>query len=176
MSVLPAFAMVDAALGMTREAIAKAAEADHRLPTPCTRWDLGTLVRHVADSARTLRELLTDAAIGPVPLPGCSAAQAAIDDLADVVTRRPVGRGSTVIALLGSYELSLHAWDLNQAIERDAALPRPLVDALLTHAPIVLDHHRRAGLFAPPPDLPASSLRTDLDRLLAMFGRSRDWR
>lgn len=176
MNPLAPVAMADLALDAAGRAIAAAAEVDHELPTPCRQWDLGTLVRHVADSARTLRELLADAPAGPPPLSGCSAAQAALGELADALRHvRDDEAGPGLVVLLSNYELSLHAWDIDQATGRDTSLPPPLVEGLMAHAPLVLNHHR-AGLFAPPLALTREPSHTDLDRLLAMFGRCRGWR
>ncbi|MFF7975693.1 hypothetical protein [Streptomyces sp. NPDC007905] len=64
-------------------------------------------------------------------------------------------------ALLGSYELTLHAWDVNQSTGCDGPLPPTLVEALLTFAPLVTEGVERTGLFAAPlpPPRPAPTIR-----------------
>ena len=163
------------AIGVVSQAVAGAAGVSHDLPTPCTEWNLGTLVRHVSDSARSLQEILWGAPPGLLPPPGCAAAQATLRELAAVVMGASREAPAVALtALTGSYELAIHAWDIAETTRNGPALPTPLVEALLTYAPIVLADVDRAGLFAAPRD-PAGR-RSDNDRLLAMFGRAPEWR
>ncbi|SFC65412.1 hypothetical protein SAMN04487968_10953 [Nocardioides terrae] len=156
-------------------AVIRAAEVPHSISTPCREWSLGTLVRHVSDSARSLQEMLTSEPPGEPPLPGCSAAQAVFADLDRVAAAASRLDGAVALtALTGSYELTLHAWDVDQATSTAAELPRRVVEALLVQAPLVLAHGERSGLFGP--EIAACVGQTDLDRLLALFGRSSDWR
>jgi hypothetical protein len=163
------------AIGVVSRAVAGASDVSHDLPTPCTEWNLGTLVRHVADSARSLQEILCGASPGLPPPPGCAVAQASFRELAKVVTRASRKAPAVALtALTGSYELAIHAWDIAETTRNGPTLPTPLVDALLIYAPVVLVDVERAGLFAAQRD-PAGP-RSDNDRLLAMFGRASDWR
>jgi uncharacterized protein (TIGR03083 family) len=163
------------AIEVVSQAVAGATDVSHDLPTPCTQWNLGTLVRHVADSARSLREILCGVPPGLPPPPGCTVAQASFRELAEVVTRASRGAPAVALtALTGSYELAIHAWDIAETTGNGPALPAPLVEALLIYAPVVLADIERAGLFAAQRD-PAGRC-SDHDRLLAMFGRASDWR
>ncbi|GHD43037.1 hypothetical protein [Streptomyces galbus] len=72
-------------------------------------------------------------------------------------------------ALPASYEFALHAWDINQTTGCRTPLPPTLVEALLAHAPLVVDGVDRTDLFAPPLSPPRPGHPTD--RLLALFGR-----
>lgn len=174
MTTLEPADLLRASINLAGAAVADAAEVPQDLPTPCHRWPLGVLVRHLADSAGALGELLTDHPPGPPPLPGCSSAQAAIAGLEETVAtlRRDPTRDLTV--LVGSYELTLHAWDVNQATGSPTSAPPPLVAALLGRAPLVVPWGSRAGLFGPA--LVPRPTGGDLDRLLALFGRSVNWR
>jgi hypothetical protein len=166
--------LVDA-IGVVSQAVAGATDVSHDLPTPCTEWNLDTLVRHVSDSARSLQEILCGAPPGPPPPPGCAVAQANFHELAEVVTK--ASRAAPAVArtaLTGSYELAIHAWDIAETTRNGPTLPTPLVEALLTYAPVVLADVERAGLFAAQGD--PVGRRSDRDRLLALFGRSSDWR
>ncbi|HEX6449693.1 MAG TPA: maleylpyruvate isomerase N-terminal domain-containing protein [Trebonia sp.] len=145
---------------------------DPRTPTPCTRWDLGTLVRHVADSAAATRELVTriPPAAAPPP-PGCAAARHELRGLLDAIGQAPRERPDIELAaLVGAFELTIHAWDISQATAGAnlPGLPAGLVTELLSLAPVVLGIDR-AGLFAS--EVPPSDCRSDTDRLLALFGR-----
>ncbi|MFG2359027.1 hypothetical protein [Streptomyces sp. NPDC048521] len=148
----------------------RAALADPAAPTPCTRWNLGTLVRHITDSTTSTRELLTGMPPGRPPEPGCAPARhevrrlrAAVADIPRETARVRWG------ALLGSYELTLHAWDVDQSTGCPAPLPPTLAEALLAFAPLVVDGVDRTGLFAAP--LPPPRPDHPTDRLLALFGR-----
>jgi uncharacterized protein (TIGR03083 family) len=140
-------------------------------PTPCSEWDLGTLVFHVADSAATLRELIAGDAPGPPPAAGCVPAQRELRRLAQAVHDAPRQDPAVeLIALTGSFELTIHAWDINQATGSTERLPADLVSTLLTFAPVVLNDIDHAGLFATSRP-PTASQCTDTEQLLALFGR-----
>jgi uncharacterized protein (TIGR03083 family) len=163
------------AIDVVSRAVAGASGVSHDLPTPCTRWNLGTLVRHVADSARSLREVLCGLPPGLPPPPGCAVAQASFRRLAAVVTRASRDTPAVaLVALTGSYELAIHAWDIAETTGNGPSLPAPLVEVLLTSAPVVLGDIERTGLFAGERD-PLGRCGDD-DRLLALFGRASGWR
>lgn len=106
----------------------------------------------------------------PPPAAGRTAAQRELFRLLDTIRDAPRDcPGVDLVALTGAYELSVHAWDLDQATGRAVGIPEQLVAALLARAPLVLDHVDRAGPFGPA--VPPSRPRTDTDRLLALFGR-----
>ena len=163
------------AISVVSRAVAGAVDGPHDLRTPCTEWNLATLVRHVSDSARSLQEILCEAPPGLPPPPGCAVAQASFRDLTEAVERASrTAPAVALTALTGSYELAMHAWDIAETTGNGPALPAPLVETLLIYAPVVLADVERAGLFAAQGD-PAGR-RSDHDRLLAMFGRTCDWR
>lgn len=159
------------ATGAALDSLHQAALADPGAPTPCTRWDLATLVRHLTDSTAATRELLTGLPPGPPPQPGCAPARHELHRLRATVRDLPRDPAHVrwAAALLASYELALHAWDVNQATGCRTPLPPPLVEALLGYAPLVLDGVDRTGLFAAP--LPPPRPDHPTDRLLALFGR-----
>jgi uncharacterized protein (TIGR03083 family) len=141
-------------------------------PTPCSEWDLGTLVFHVADSAATLRELIVGDAPGPPPGAGCGPAQRELRRLRDAVHDAPRDDPAVeLIALTGSFELTIHAWDINKATGSTERLPDDLVSTLLNFAPVVLEDIDHTGLFATTRS-PTAGQCTDAERLLALFGRA----
>ena len=150
--------------------IVAASTASPASPTPCTEWDLGTLVRHVADSAATLAELIEGAQRAERPIGGCAQARRELQRLVEVA--RGASRENPVIdiaAVAGTFEFTIHAWDINQATGRTAIMPADLVRTLLVLSPVVLGHGQRSGLFADEVPVPAAC--TETDRLLALFGR-----
>jgi hypothetical protein len=109
----------------------------------------------------------------PAPLLGRAVrlAIAGIDDASRAVPAAQWGSvGHELVAIVGSFELTIHSWDLRQASGEGAELPRDLVTTLLALAPRALDDVYRSGLFGE--EVPAPEACTDLDRLLALFGRS----
>ncbi|MDX3076674.1 hypothetical protein [Streptomyces sp. MI02-7b] len=152
------------------DSLHRAALADPDAPTPCTRWNLSTLVRHITDSTASTREILTGMPPGRPPEPGCGPARDELRRLRTAVAAMP--RETARVrwgALLGSYELALHAWDVNQSTGCPGPLPPTLAEALLAFAPMVVEGVDRTGLFAPP--LPPPRPGHPTDRLLALFGR-----
>jgi hypothetical protein len=127
-------------------------------------------VRHLADSAAATRELLTGLPPGPSPPAGCAAARHELHRLRAAVPDLPRDAARVHRAALStSCELALHAWDINQTTGCRTPLPPTLVEALLAHAPLVVDGVDRTDLFAPP--LPPPRPDHPTDRLLALFGR-----
>jgi uncharacterized protein (TIGR03083 family) len=140
-------------------------------PTPCSAWDLGTLVQHVSESVAALVELIGGAPSGHGPKGGCTQATFEIRRLLDAVSRAPRDQPAIELtALTGAFELTVHAWDLTESTGRPTPLPADLVSTLLSLAPVVLGNVERQGLFESsyPPSFDQC---TDTDRLLAMFGR-----
>lgn len=168
--------LLDASVRAASSAVARAAYSSDDRPTPCTRWDLRTLVRHLADSAATIGRLLYGRPdLGPPPA-GCAAAAAVLAELAGAVDdlRRRQPNAATMTALVGSYELSLHAWDIAESTQKGPTLDEELIMALLINARSVSVGIRRDGLFGAE-RRPADEADPE-QRLVALFGRSRDWR
>jgi uncharacterized protein (TIGR03086 family) len=151
-------------------------------PTPCVRWDLEALLRHLADSMAALRE----ATEGNVELHGPAPdVEAVIPLVRDQAVRllgawAQAGRHPTVrvedalltaplIAGAGAIEVTVHGWDVAQACGRPRPIPADLADELLDLAALMVTGPDRPGRFgrplAVPGDAPAG------DRLLAYLGR-----
>jgi uncharacterized protein (TIGR03083 family) len=166
----PLALLTRAALVMSAS-LARAAQVMPTRPTPCTEWDLGTLVCHVSDSVAALNELISGATPGPGPKNGGTRAQHEIRRLLQAIARAPHDRPDIgLTALTGAFELTVHAWDIDESTGRSAPLPTDLVSTLLSFAPVVLSNIEREGLFDSSYS-PSSDQCTDTDRLLAMFGR-----
>ena len=70
-------------------------------------------------------------------------------------------------------DLTVHAWDLSQAIGVDSELPEDLLEVVLNLARDAEPHWQGSPLFAPAVSVPADS--DALTSLLALTGRDRDW-
>jgi uncharacterized protein (TIGR03086 family) len=166
-------------------------------PTPCTGWDLGTLLRHLGDSFDTVAGGLRTRMVGPDG--GCSGTEgpagapsvpAADGELIAGLTGRAARllwacaevRGgqeavivgdrqltTSVVAITGAIEVAVHGWDISMTCGDDQPLPSRLATELLPYAALLVPRHTRPGLFADPVLVPR---RTSAgDRLVAFLGR-----
>jgi uncharacterized protein (TIGR03086 family) len=184
-------ALLERAVGYTRGCLQLVAGTPLTAPTPCARWDLLALLRHMDDSLCAF----TDAAeIGHVDLLPVSAtpfgepragarlvverlraractllsAWAAVRGDQDVTVsdrRLP----SDLLARAGSLEIAVHGWDVARACGADRPLPAALALDLLGVVPVLVSDADRPARFAErvdvPPHAPAGV------RLLAALGR-----
>ena len=156
--------------------------------TPCTEWDVRTLVNHIVGeqlwapyllAGRTMEEVggrFDGDVLGDDP--GSAWDNAAAD------ARAAFGRAGalegTVHLSYGDDEaetyarqmitdLTVHAWDLARGIEADDTLDRALVERVHDWTVPQADALASTGLFAPP--VPTASDAPVQARTLAMFGR-----
>ena len=173
----------------TVEQLADAAERIGRLvagikpdqwgdPTPCSEWDVQSLVAHVING-----NIMFAAAIGGKP-PTYRSLRADFDESAgallaafsqpgalDQVVQVPFGRASGVIALhLRLTEFLVHGWDLARATGQPADFPDDLVEQELAFT--------ANALTAIPPErspfrrpMPVADSAPALHRLVARLGR-----
>jgi uncharacterized protein (TIGR03086 family) len=157
-------------------------------PTPCPGWDLETLLGHVSESLRVLRQAVATGGISGTgaqrghPGPGrdpvarlrgeaaglldaCSAAGPGREGVAIG------GRGLTagMVAVTGALEITVHGWDISVACGACAPVPPGLAAVLLPIAPLLLPPGTRPGLFADPVRLAGPA--GPGDQLVAFFGR-----
>jgi conserved hypothetical protein TIGR03086 len=157
-------------------------------PTPCTDWDVRTLVNHV-----TVEQLWVP------PLAGSSTVADVGDRFeGDQLGAEPVATWDAAVhasmaafdatgALEGTVELSagqkptaeyawemttdalIHSWDLARGIGADETLDAELVELVYERTLPFAEQLQETGLFAPPVPVPDdASLPT---KLLAIFGR-----
>ena len=181
----PAVELLERAIGYTRGTLANVRADQLDQPTPCSRWRLGTLLDHMADSL----DALTEASSGFLPLTPSPWTAADEQDRVGLLKARacallgawsaPAARsvlvgGQDLDARLlvgaGALEIVVHGWDVGQATGGDAGIPEDLAQALLPVARSVVGAAERGTTFAPamPPLDPASWG----DRLVAFCGRS----
>jgi uncharacterized protein (TIGR03086 family) len=182
--LLESLEMLERAVGYTRLTLQHITPAMLCLPTPCTRWRLGSLLDHMDTSLETL----TDAAdLGQVPLaepPGppspvdvverlrvraCSLlgswSRVARDDEV-MVGDRPLA--SSLLACAGALEIAVHGWDVSQATGGREPIPAALARDLLTWVDVLVSDADRPHRFDYPLDGPAIGPSS---RLLRILGR-----
>jgi uncharacterized protein (TIGR03086 family) len=164
------------------------------LPTPCADWDLGALLAHLAGSMADLESGLRTGSLDldamepvdpagptrpPVPRPGdpvevlrdqaanlliaCYAHHGA--DRFVLVGGVPLAAG--IVACTAALEIAVHGWDVSAARGRAEEIPPGLAARMLALSPLLISS--RAGLFAPPVEVPPQA--GPGDRLVAYLGR-----
>ena len=78
---------------------------------------------------------------------------------------------TAVVASAAALEITVHGWDLAQAIGRAMPIPETLAASLLPVAGALVSVHDRGGLFAPVREV--SDGRSPEANLLAFLGRDR---
>lgn len=156
-------------------------------PTPCSGWDLETLLDHLTDSIAVLHAAITTAgasarAAPPHPGPGrdpvarlrgqavrllgaCAAAGPA-ERLVAIGDRELT---ASMVAVTGALEVTVHGWDIAAACAAPRPVPPGLAAVLLPIAPLLVTPDSRPGLFAGPVRLPGPACPGD--RLVAFLGR-----
>jgi uncharacterized protein (TIGR03086 family) len=157
-------------------------------PTPCSEWDVRTLINHIVYEQRWSVPLFAGATIAEVgdqfegdllgsdPLASVRAsadeALAAVADPAVLDRTVHLSVGDTPAAEY-LYQLFadhlVHGWDLAVGIDGDRRLDPELVRECLQWFAGQEDSYRRAGAIGPAGPLPDDP--TDQDRLIAAFGR-----
>jgi uncharacterized protein (TIGR03086 family) len=166
------------------------AAADLGRPTPCTGWDLRTLLLHLADSAVAFTELITAGTLGLASTPGLASPPQPVTDAVAAVrdqTKRlldalPTMRRGDVLcriadqpllastaACAGAIEFATHGWDIAVARGADCQIPAELAADLLDLAPALVAAQARFPEFGPPVEVPSGA--TASDRLVGFLGR-----
>jgi uncharacterized protein (TIGR03086 family) len=161
-------------------------------PTPCRDWDVRTLANHVVGELLWVSPLLEGKTIAEVgdrfdgdvlgdePLDAWASAAADARSAAS----QPGAQDRTVHLSFGDVpgseylgqvtsDLTIHSWDLAQAVRADDRLNVALVAFVDDFLSPQIDAWRTAGAFGPALDVgPGASTQ---DRLLAQTGRSSNW-
>lgn len=178
-------ALLERAIGYTRTSLQLAATADLTSRTPCDRWDLLELLRHMDDSLAAFTEAAEIGYVDLVPVRGTAPGAQLVDRLKaracallGAWARHP-GTGdvavgdrelrSDLLAAAGSLEIAVHGWDVAQACGVDRPLPAGLALELLDVLPLLVGDEDRPGRFGPPVDVPLHARPSS--RLLAAVGR-----
>jgi uncharacterized protein (TIGR03086 family) len=158
-------------------------------PTPCTDWDVRTLVNHVTVEQLWVPPLMTGASVADIGdrLDGDQLGDdpRAMWDRALAASLEAMGAPG---ALSGTVELSrgptpredycfemttdalIHSWDLARGIGADETLDPELVELVYEKTLPIADTLQETGMFAPPVPVPDDApLQV---KLLAIFGRA----
>ncbi len=172
-----------------------AASADLTAPTPCTEFDLKTLINHVIGTTGALaavgrrEELDADDPYGTAndatggDWSGRLAESATA--LADVWSRPEAWDGTvsmtgqempaTLIGEMSMAEMLLHGWDLARATGQQLTIPDDVGGELLRHIDETAQWGRSMGAYGPQVAVEGPSRATAFVRALAASGRNPAW-
>jgi uncharacterized protein (TIGR03086 family) len=148
-----------------------------KLATPCSRWDVAALLKHMSGGAAYLMDAMgapTDGVRWPDP----AAVTACVDALRypGALQQRcmsPAGfEWSVADAAAGTaMDQLIHTWDLAVAIGADRRLDAEVVEAVVEmFLPQMPEIGRQAGLVGPEVPVPVDA--SSRDRLLSAMGRN----
>jgi len=162
-------------------------------PTPCSDWDVRTLVNHVVGELLWLPPMLEGMTIADVgdrfegdvlgDDPHATWTSAAAD--AQVAASQPDAQERTVHLSFGDFagsdylgqvtsDLVIHCWDLARAMGADDQINPVLVQFVDEFLTPQIDAWRSAGAFGPAAD-PGPGADAQ-DKLIAQTGRAPDWK
>lgn len=171
--------------------VARAADADLGMPTPCTDWDLGTLIGHTIGQNEGFAAAVRDSDAPP-------AAYAIVELAADKIRPRwtesaellreafraaspdarlrlaEFDREVSVATALGMQLLdnAVHAWDIAAALGEDYRPTAATAQAVLASARLIAARPGGTpGVFAPPLEVSGADPWTDALRLLGRDAR-----
>jgi uncharacterized protein (TIGR03086 family) len=193
---LPGPELLGRAVDYTRGSLLLVAGTALDARTPCDRWDLHALLRHMVDSLAAFTEAAEIGYVDLVPVradPGThpieEPAPELVEGLVEALKQRacallsawthhpgpvPVAvadreLGSDLVAAAGALEIAVHGWDVAQACGADRPLPPGLALELLDVLPLLVHDADRPARFAEPVDVPVHARPST--RLLAALGR-----
>jgi uncharacterized protein (TIGR03086 family) len=171
--------LLDRSLAYTRAALALVTPDRLGDPTPCTEWDVAALLRHMDDGL----DAFTEAATGSVALtpatgsPGPASIRAKACALLGWWCEHPppdvriggLPMPSGLLVGTAALEITVHGWDLHQALGTGWPVPTALAEELRPVAELTVGEEDRPARFGP-----ARVARTEAsadERLLAHLGR-----
>src|SRR6476469_1718876 len=177
--------LLERAVGYTRTSLQLVAGTDLAAPTPCARWDLLGLLRHMNDALAAFTEAAEIGYVDLVPVRGTDPGAELVDRLKGracallAAWSHHPGPGSVgvhdralrsdLLAAAGSLEIAVHGWDVAQACGVDRPIPAGLALELLDVVPLFVHDTDRPRRFADAIDVPLHARPSS--RLLAALGR-----
>jgi uncharacterized protein (TIGR03086 family) len=172
--------LLDRALSYTRVTLSDVTDADLLRRTPCAAWDLGQLLAHMEDAL----DAFAEGAHGSVALQDRVPATVRVANLQrkacalletwrgaapDHVNIGEHSLDTPVVVLAAALEITVHGWDVGQAVGSDRRIPDSLARRLLPVAEALVADGDRGDLFGTPRPVPSNA--TDEERLLGFLGR-----
>jgi uncharacterized protein (TIGR03086 family) len=183
--VLAGAALLERAVAYTRATLQLVAVTPPGACTPCERWDLLALLRHMDDSLAAFTDAADIGYVDLVPVRQQDDVGRLVDGLksracallaawanhpgSGEVSVSDRGLRSDLLAAAGSLEIAVHGWDVAQACGVDRPLPAALALELLDVVPMFVGDADRPDRFAETIDVPIHSRPST--RLLAALGR-----
>lgn len=178
--------LLERAVAYTRTSLQLVAHADLTAPTPCSRWDLLALLRHMNDALAAFTEAAAIGYVDLVPVRGTDPGAELVERLKGracallAAWAHHPGPGpvavadrelrSDLLAAAGALEIAVHGWDVARACGVDRPLPPALALELLDVVPLLVRDGDRPHRFADPVDVPPHA--SPGTRLLAALGRA----
>jgi uncharacterized protein (TIGR03086 family) len=180
--------LLERAIAYTRASLVQVTEADLDRPTPCRRWALRDLLAHMDDSLEAMGAAAQATSLSLVPAAplglGADLLESICARARSLLGQWHPERGGGVdlgglslprelLGAVGALEITLHGWDVAEAIGRPKSIPPGLAMDLW---PVARDHVTdadRPSRFGAPIEVP--DWATPATRLLAHTGRSARW-
>lgn len=175
-----------AAIGYALQGAALVTSACLDRPTPCARWDLRTLLTHLAASMAAIEEALATGHLDVGAIPSRDQDGCAFGDPVELLRDRAasllvttffsdlrrtdiagVAVPAEVIRAAAALETAVHGWDIYAACGQCRPVPASIAGPLLATLALLIP--AREGLFASP--VPAPPGACPGDRLIAELGR-----
>ncbi len=182
-----AFGLLDEAIDYTLGAVRTVSPPLLPRPTPCSEWDLRTLLEHLNEALDVVAECIDAGCINLHPSDHHGGGRQ--DPAATFLVRAAVLRQAwrrighrraiaiadrsltaTVFAATLALEIAVHGWDVSQASGQGQPIPPVLAIGLFAIGPLVIDNASRHRLFASAVDV--SSQASPSDVLVAFLGRT----
>jgi uncharacterized protein (TIGR03086 family) len=176
--------LLERALAYTGTRLSEVDEARLAWRTPCAHWRLDDLLAHMEDAL----DAFTEAAGGAVPVHPTPAGAVGRPGRVDVIQMKACdllgawsrpGPGDVLVGGLdlpspllvatAALEVTVHGWDVGQAVGSGVPIPENLATALLPVARTAVTAADRGVRFAAP--RPVAADAPDATRLLAHLGR-----
>jgi uncharacterized protein (TIGR03086 family) len=166
----------------TQTVIAGVKPEQYGAPTPCTEWDVRTLMEHMVSVVAMMGTAASGQPPQPfelAPDPGAQFADIAKNTIAawrtpgvlDDKMAMPAGEmPGRVYANINLLDTATHTWDLAKATGQPAALPDDVAAAAYDAAQQVVNPQLRVGRFADA--LPCDATASRTDRLVTFLGRT----
>lgn len=183
-----AFGLLDDAIDYALGAVQTVSPPLLPCPTPCSEWNLRTLLQHLNDALDVFAEGIGTGCINLHPR-GDRDGDGQHDPAGTFLVRaaalrqrwrhggpsRPItvadrSLTTTMLAATLAVEIAVHGWDVSQASGQARPLPPALAIGLYAICPLVIDNTTRHWLFAGA--VKASSQASPSDVLVAFLGRT----